>query len=176
METYIFSRLFFNFLDSLLDEQNFKMNLLILEVYGMIIDRLKSKIKPNLRSVVCALLKHACDHKVVVRIENYRVLEKLMLAVKPNQVITQLLDHLGDKKALVRESILNMIMFGLLTFPSNEFDLKNIAATVVPTLVDPKRRVRHAALESVSILAAFLGPTKVCLCPLMRIKDHRPPH
>ena len=157
----ILSRLFFNFLDSLLDEQNFKMNLLILEVYGMIIDRLKSKIKPNLRSVVCALLKHACDHKVVVRIENYRVLEKLMLAVKPNQVITQLLDHLGDKKALVRESILNMIMFGLLTFPSNEFDLKNIAATVVPTLVDPKRRVRHAALESVSILAAFLGPTKV---------------
>ena len=139
------------------------MNLLILEVYGMIIDRLKTKIKPNLRSVVCALLKHACDHKVVVRIENYRVLEKLMLAVKPNQVITQLLDHLGDKKALVRESILNMIMFGLLTFPSNEFDLKNIAATVVPTLVDPKRRVRHAALESVSILAAFLGPTKVCL-------------
>ena len=154
-------RLFFNFLDSLLDEQNFKMNLLILEVYGMLIDRLKSKIKPNLRSVVCALLKHASDHKVVVRIENYRVLEKLMLAVKPNQVITQLLDHLGDKKALVRESILNMIMFGLLTFPSNEFDLKNIAATVVPTLVDPKRRVRHAALESVSILAAFLGPTKV---------------
>ena len=149
------------------------MNLLILEVYGMIIDRLKSKIKPNLRSVVCALLKHACDHKVVVRIENYRVLEKLMLAVKPNQVITQLLDHLGDKKALVRESILNMIMFGLLTFPSNEFDLKNIAATVVPTLVDPKRRVRHAALESVSILAAFLGPTKVYPQPFERFE--RPP-
>ena len=142
------------------------MNLLILEVYGMIIDRLKTKIKPNLRSVVCALLKHACDHKVVVRIENYRVLEKLMLAVKPNQVITQLLDHLGDKKALVRESILNMIMFGLLTFPSNEFDLKNVAATVVPVLVDPKRRVRHAALESVSVLAAFLGPTKAV--PLIR--------
>ena len=39
-----------------------------------------------------------------------------------------------------------MIMFGLLTFPSNEFDLKNIAATVVPTLVDPKRRVRQASL------------------------------
>ena len=107
--------------------------------------------------------------KVVVRIENYKVLEKLMLAVKPNTVINHLLDHLGDKKAVVRESVLNMIMFGLLTFPSNEFDLKNIAATVVPTLVDPKRRVRHAALEAVSILAAFLGPTKVSEdthCPL----------
>ena len=158
--------MFFNFLESLLEEQNFKMNLLVLEVYGMIIDRLKAKMKPNIRAVVCALLKHACDTKVVVRIENYKVLEKLMLAVKPNLVITHLLDHLGDKKAVVRESILNMIMFGLLTFPSNEFDLKNIAATVVPTLVDPKRRVRHAALESVSILAAFLGPTKAV--PLIR--------
>jgi hypothetical protein len=39
-----------------------------------------------------------------------------------------------------------MIMFGLLTFPSNGFDLKNMAATVVPTLLDPKRRVRQAAL------------------------------
>ena len=28
----------------------------------------------------------------------------------------------------------------------SEFDLKIIAATVVPTLVDPKRRVRHASL------------------------------
>jgi len=47
---------------------------------------------------------------------------------------------------MFREGILNMIMFGLLKFPSSEFDLKNIAATVVPTLVDPKRRVRHASL------------------------------
>ena len=143
-------RLFFNFLESLLEEQNFKMNLLILEVYGMIIDRLKSKVKPNIRAVVCALLKHACDTKVVVRIENYQVLQKLLVAVKPNIVITHLLDHLGDKKAVVRESILNMIMFGLLTFPSNEFDLKNIAATVVPTLVDPKRRVSTVQYSTIS--------------------------
>ena len=47
---------------------------------------------------------------------------------------------------LYREGILNMIMYALLAFPSNEFDLKNIAATVVPTLVDPKRRVRQASL------------------------------
>ena len=159
-------RHFLNFLESMLDEKNFKMNLLILDIYGMLIDQMKGKIKPNIRGVVSALLKHASNTKLVVRIENYKVLEKLMLAVKPNTVINHLLDHLGDKKAMVRESVLNMIMFGLLTFPSNEFDLKNIAATVVPTLVDPKRRVRHAALESVSILAAFLGPSKAV--PLIR--------
>ena len=159
-------RHFLNFLESILDEKNFKMNLLILDIYGMLVDQLKGKIKPNVRAVVSALLRHASNTKVVVRIENFKLLEKLMLAVKPNTVINHLLDHLGDKKAVVRESVLNMIMFGLLTFPSNEFDLKNIAATVVPTLVDPKRRVRHAALESVSILAAFLGPSKAV--PLIR--------
>jgi hypothetical protein len=40
--------------------------------------------------------------QLVVRIENYRVLEKLMLAVKPNTVINQLLDHLGDRRAATR--------------------------------------------------------------------------
>jgi hypothetical protein len=38
----------------------------------------------------------------VVRIENYRVLEKLMLALRPNTVINQLLDHLGDRRAATR--------------------------------------------------------------------------
>ena len=103
-------RVFFNFLESILEEQNFKMNLLILEIYGIIIERLKNKVKPNIRSVVSALLKHASDNKMVVRIENYRVLEKLMLAVKPNNVVNHLLDHIGDKRAVNREAILNMIM------------------------------------------------------------------
>ena len=64
--------------------------------------------------------------------------------------------------ASVREDVLNIVVFALLTFPSYEFDLKNIAATIVPTLVDPKRRVRQASQECVAILAAFMGPTKVC--------------
>ena len=29
----------------------------------------------------------------------------------------------SDKRAMVRESILNIVVFALLTFPSNEFDL-----------------------------------------------------
>ncbi len=37
---------------------------------------------------------------------------------------------------------------------------------MVPTLVDPKRRVRQASQECVAILAAFMGPTKAA--PLIR--------
>ena len=37
---------------------------------------------------------------------------------------------------------------------------------MVPTLVDPKRRVRQASQECVAILAAFMGPSKAA--PLIR--------
>ena len=37
---------------------------------------------------------------------------------------------------------------------------------MVPTLVDPKKRVRQASQECVAILAAFMGPTKAA--PLIR--------
>ena len=77
-------------------------------------------------------------------------------------------------RSVVREDVLNVVVFALLTFPSYEFDLKNIAATVVPTLVDPKRRVRQASQECVAILAAFMGPSKAA--PLIRsielLEDH----
>ncbi|CAB4054652.1 TOG array regulator of axonemal microtubules protein 1 [Lepeophtheirus salmonis] len=89
-----------------------------------------------------------------------------MITSKPTHVISQVFDHLGDKRSAVREDIINIITFALLTFPSYEFDLKTIAATVVPTLVDPKRRVRQAALECVAVLAAFMGPSKAA--PLIR--------
>ena len=32
----------------------------------------------------------------------------------------------SDKRAMVRESILNIVVFALLTFPSNEFDLVSL--------------------------------------------------
>ncbi|TRY68490.1 hypothetical protein TCAL_01388 [Tigriopus californicus] len=159
-------RLFLNFLDSMLEEQNFKMNLLTLEIYGVLVDRIKGKVKPHLRTVCTSLLKHCSNPRIVVRIENYRVIKKLMLVAKPNPVLNHMFDHIGDKRAIVREAILNIVMFALLTFPSYEFDLKNIAASIVPTLVDPKRRVRQASQECIAILAAFMGPSKAT--PLIR--------
>ena len=118
-------RLFLTFLDSVLEsETNFKMMLLVLETYGVLIDRMRNKVKPHLRSICTALVRHASNSKIVVRIENYRVIKKLMLVAKPNVVLNHFFDHMGDKRSLVREDVLNIVMYALLTFPSNEFDLK----------------------------------------------------
>ena len=45
-------RLFLNFLDSMLEEQNFKMNLLTLEIYGRLAEMMRTRAKPHLRFVV----------------------------------------------------------------------------------------------------------------------------
>ena len=45
-----------------------------------------------------------------------------------------------------------MTMYGLLTFPSSELDLVTVTEVVAPCVTDPKKRVRHAALECLSIL------------------------
>ncbi len=118
-------RLFLTFLDSVLEgENNFKMVLLVLETYGVLVDRMRHKVKPHLRSIATALLRHASNSKIVVRIENYRVIKKIMLVAKPNVVLNHFFDHLGDKRSIIREDVLNIVMYALLTFPSNEFDLK----------------------------------------------------
>ena len=52
-------RLFLTFLDSVLeDENNFKMVLLILETYGILVDRIRHKVRTHLRSICTALLRY----------------------------------------------------------------------------------------------------------------------
>ena len=61
----------------------------------------------------------------------------------------------------MREDSINVIIFALLTFPSNEFGLENLITTIGPHVTDQKKRVRQASMECLALLAQCLGPTKV---------------
>ncbi len=119
-------RLFLNFLDSALDEpHNPAAVILILEIYGCLVAKLGPRLKPHLRTLTASLLRHCTREDVpAVRAENLRVIKALLAACGPNQGLNQAFDHLGDKRSAVRESILNVVILALLTFPSYEFDLK----------------------------------------------------
>ncbi len=120
-------RLFLNFLDSALDEQNPAAVLLILEIYGCLISGLGARLKPHLCAVVASLLRKCSVDSGSgggVRAEALRTMKQAMAAMGPNQVLNQAFDHLGDKRSSVREAILNVVILALLTFPSYEFDLK----------------------------------------------------
>ena len=72
--------------------------MLVLDTFGILIDRIKGqKAKQHLCTICVSILRHASHPKIVVRIENYRVVKKLMIAVKPNAVINSVFEHLGDK-------------------------------------------------------------------------------
>ena len=72
--------------------------MLVLDTFGILIDRIKGqKAKQHLCTICVSILRHASHPKIVVRIENYRVVKKLMITVKPNAVINSVFEHLGDK-------------------------------------------------------------------------------
>ena len=61
----------------------------------------------------------------------------------------------------MREDIVNFIIFALLTFPSDAFDFDSMIKMMGPLFLDPKRRVRQACLEAISIMAQCMGPARV---------------
>lgn len=158
-------------LDSLFDDNNFRISLTILDIFRLLLDLLdKDTLVEHLRPLVHAVRKHVGDSKVVVRIENMRVFRRLLQAASPAAVVPILCDALGShRSSRVREDSLNLIIYALMTFPSYEFDLKRLAERVSVAVADPKRRVRHAALECLAAVAQFLGPAR--LSPLMAAAD-----
>lgn len=57
----------------------------------------------------------------------------------------------------MRENSLLCLMYALLTFPSTEFNVNELAETLIKQGInEPKRRVRQALLDALSILGQFI--------------------
>uniref|UniRef100_H9G8D4 TOG array regulator of axonemal microtubules 1 n=1 Tax=Anolis carolinensis TaxID=28377 RepID=H9G8D4_ANOCA len=113
-----------------------------------------------LEPLVSAASKVLGDTKLAIRQEYHQLFLGLMRAAGPQPVLDLLLreEHLRHRNSRVREVVLALCIAALLTFPSEDFDLPALVASVAPALADPKRRVRHAALEAFAVLAYALGP------------------
>ena len=57
-------------------------------------DRYVISTHPFFRTMCNSLLRHASHQKIVVRIENYRAIKKLMLATRPGHVLNHMFDHI----------------------------------------------------------------------------------
>lgn len=99
------------------------------------------------------MLKICMDSKVQIKIELFKLMKSLMMACIPQMVIDVLLPLAAEhKNAKMREDVVNFVIFALLTFPSREFDLPEITSSIVPCLLDTKRRVRQAGMECTAII------------------------
>ena len=160
---------FMSFLSTLLDDPNFKIITVSLEILFSVVERLGGNVKNYVKNIVTVLSKRMGDNKVVIRQSIMRVLIKMMQCYAPQLVLSVIYDNLSHRNSRVRQETINFIIAALLTFPSYEFDLANICQVVGPTLTDVKRQVRQAALECFAALAQAMGSGR--LHPLVQAVD-----
>lgn len=160
---------FMTFLSTLLDDSNFKIITVTLEILYYVVERLGTSVKSYTKNIVTVLSKRMGDNKVVIRQSVMRVLIKMMQCYSPQLVLTVIFENLTHRNSRVRQETINFIIAALLTFPSYEFDLPNICLVVGPTLTDVKRQVRQAALECFAVLAQAMGNGR--LQPLVQAVD-----
>ncbi|XP_035828901.1 TOG array regulator of axonemal microtubules protein 1 [Aplysia californica] len=148
---------FISFLSNLLDDSNFKIINVTLEIFLCLVEKLDKSTKNFVRPLVSALLKRMGDNKFVIRQIVMNIVKQMMKNSSPQAVITVLEDNLQHRNSRVRQETINFIIAALLTFPRYEFDLPRICNVVGPTLTDVKRAVRQAALECFAMLAQVMG-------------------
>ncbi|XP_021257112.1 TOG array regulator of axonemal microtubules protein 1 isoform X2 [Numida meleagris] len=147
---------------ALLDDANFAVVLGALEAAQLLALRLGGRLRAFLGPLVAAVAKGLGDPRAALRQRCHRLLLRLMEAAGPRRVLGLLLrrEHLRHRNARVREEVIAACIAALLTYPSRELDLGQLAFGLAPALVDGKRRVRHAALEAFALLASAMGPGK----------------
>ena len=161
---------FISFLNNLLDDSNFKISTVTLEILGSLVQLLSAGVKPHLKPIVLALTKRMGDNKIVIRQAIMKVVMQLMQILSPKPVITVISENLSHRNSRVRQETINIIIASLLTFPSYDFDLGSMCPVIGQTLVDPKRQVRQASLECFAVLAQAMGAGK--LQPLVQAVDN----
>lgn len=160
---------FMSFLSTLLDDSNFKIITVTLEILYSVVERMGASVMNYIKNIVTVLSKRMGDNKVVIRQSIMRVVIKMMQCYAPQHVLSVIFDNLSHRNSRVRQETINFIIAALLTFPSYEFDLPNICLVVGPTLTDVKRQVRQAALECFAVLAQAMGSGR--LQPLVQAVD-----
>ncbi|XP_066926889.1 TOG array regulator of axonemal microtubules protein 1-like [Clytia hemisphaerica] len=164
-----FCRRILDYISLLVDDANFNVALVSMNILHQIIIRTSEQVKVHMDLIIQILLKKLSDGKLIMRKINLRIALSLMHSLSPMVFLKSIFPILKNKSSRVREEILNMIIAALLSFPSSEFNLVLLPDDIAFTLLDNRKRVRHASLECFAILAQQLGPGN--LSPLVSAVD-----
>lgn len=144
-----------------LNDTNFKIVLIGLQLMRDLIEQVGNLLAPYLTPLVSSYLGKVGSNKYAVKQAGMQVLVQLMRALDPWAVTSTVAVYgLAHKQTKVREETLNVIISSLLSFPAKYFKLGRLVEITVPLLVDSKRRVRQACLETLSVLADRMGRRK----------------
>ncbi|XP_067943298.1 TOG array regulator of axonemal microtubules protein 1-like [Watersipora subatra] len=152
---------FLSMLNGLLDDNNFKIITVTLDIMAILVEKMSRDMQPHLEVLIQALTKRMGDNKNVIRQAITKVILQLMQTLRPKIVLLLLCNNLSHRSPRVRAEAINCVINALLTFPSYEFDLPALCSSMSYCLLDMKRVVRHAALECIAVLAQCLGAGKI---------------
>ena len=150
-----------NFVADLIESNSYKTTLYAYDLLESAIERLKMSAINSLNLITSLLLKRLGDSRVVVREYNIKVLYRIMFSLPPQMILDSLLENKFHRNPKVREEILNRVSAGVIMFPRSEFNLPRLVNHVSPMLLDSKRCVRIAALETMAVLGQALGPANI---------------
>jgi len=153
---------FIEFVGQLLDDRNYKVSLVAVDVIAALVRTLPKKvIVLNVELFVTTLCRRLGDTNGSVRESVTKIFTQLMNVASAASVVDALCSAgLSHRNARVRQETVNLVIIALLNFPSSDFDLLHIAKTVAISLIDERRPVRQASLECYAVLAQALGPSK----------------
>lgn len=146
------------FLNTFREDTDFSVATMSLRVISVVLMRSSaSEIGEYLFPFVLATVFLFSDERFVVRSEANKVYYSLLHKFSTKKISRNLVIILKHRSSRVRETTINLITSALLTFPRASFDLTFLSGEIAPALIDPKRRVRQAAMECVATLAQGLG-------------------
>ncbi|XP_074605139.1 TOG array regulator of axonemal microtubules protein 1 isoform X2 [Brevipalpus obovatus] len=145
----------------LVDHHNFKVTICGLEMLEVMVERLRLSAYPYSKQMIEIILKRLGDARALVREHDIKVTHRLMFHFPLQNVLNHLLEYKHHRNPKVREEIINRVTVALLMFPRSEFNLTRLSFEVASMLIDTKRSVRLAALESVAVIGHTLGPHRI---------------
>lgn len=141
---------------STLSDNHFKVTQLGLELIACIVAKAGKSIRPFLPTLAQGIMGKVGSNKFVLKQAGLQVLKELMVVLRPEPVIREVIKFgLDHKLSRVREETLNAISVALLTFPKSEFDFSLILKKSIPSMCDNKSRVRQAAFETVALMCSI---------------------
>uniref|UniRef100_A0A915PW11 TOG domain-containing protein n=1 Tax=Setaria digitata TaxID=48799 RepID=A0A915PW11_9BILA len=144
---------YFLTLGNVLDDLNFKVDALCLDVLCLTLEKVGPLLAPYVQQIIGLISKHFGNQKSTIKKKIMAICMTTMRHCSPKSVISYLCLYSEHQSSRIREEILNIMTAALLTFDSHSINLKAIADIVVPLLADQKRRVRLAAFELFAVFA-----------------------
>ncbi|KAK5981073.1 TOG domain-containing protein [Trichostrongylus colubriformis] len=144
-------------LGNVLTELNFKVIVLALDVVRLTVNRLKSHIDAHLQQVVSLLAQHFGNQKAVIKQLIMMTCMDLFQNINPKAVVGALCVYLENRNSRVREEVVNILTSALMTTSSSKINFTAVLNVLIPLLIDPKRRVRLAAFEQLSVVGYLMN-------------------